>query len=320
MKEEEPEEVPELIGEILQGEFTFQDGSTYAGEYLKNGESVCMHGEGVLKMGPETFQGLFEKGLYKRGKYTSCNGSVYSGNFLENRFHGVGEYTWPDGRVYSGMFSGGEMHGMGEFLNFSIGADKAFSGFAVHGEFASGLEEQQEARRRFMEEYRADWTRSASAALGDLAERAQPESGAPRDYVVPAEPQPSSDGEPPPEERPSYTAARAAAQEAVSGAFPEAAAFPQALVQAFAAGLAKGALTPLQVTVFEDASVRCGAFDGMRLRRTQLQCAGQAVGFVAPDAEPGAICAVVLANTSAEYDLAKATWKAVHCEVVPAAA
>jgi len=319
VKEEEPEEaVPDE--EILQGEFTFQDGSTYAGEYLKSGESICMHGEGILKMGPETFQGFFERGLYKRGKFTSCNGSVYSGSFLANRFHGVGEYTWPDGRVYSGMWSGGEMHGMGEFLNFSIGDLKAFSGFAVHGEFASSSEEQKEARRRFLEEYCAECTRSASAALSDLAERAQPESGAPRDYVVPQEPQPTQDGEPPQEERPSHRAARLAAQDAVSGAFPEATAFPQALVQAFVAGLATGAPTPLEATVFEDASARCGAFDGVRLRRAQLQCAGQAVGFVAPDAEPGAICAVVLVNTSAEYDLARATWKAVHCEVVPAAA
>lgn len=326
-KVEEPkEDEEESIGELLQGEFIFQDGSTYTGQYLKTGEAVCLHGEGLLKTGPESFQGVFEKGAYKVGRYTSCTGAVYSGHFRENRFHGVGEYTWPMGkgehptpppRVYRGLWREGYMHGCGEFLNFSIGADKAFSGFALRGEFKSGKQEQEEAARAFKEEYASECKASASAALRDLAERAHPERGATRDYVVPPL---GPDGLPPPEESPRAAADRAAAEDAVlrcDNGFPEAAVLVQASAQAFAARLAENAERPLQVTVFEDRAGLCGHFEVQRLRRPQLQHAGQAVGFVAFDAEPGAISVLVLANTSAEFDLARATWKVVHCEVLP---
>ena len=73
------------------------------GQYLKKGSELTMHGTGVLKRGPETFDGMFANGQYKSGTYTGCNGSVYEGNFCDNRFHGRGSYTWPDGRVYTGM-------------------------------------------------------------------------------------------------------------------------------------------------------------------------------------------------------------------------
>ena len=33
---------------------------------------------------------------------TWSDGSIYSGMFRNNKFHGFGKYTWSDGKQYSG--------------------------------------------------------------------------------------------------------------------------------------------------------------------------------------------------------------------------
>merc|ERR1712226_453966 len=122
--------------------------------------------------GPESFKGLFDRGFYKVGRFTSANGAVYTGCFRNNVFHGSGEYAWPDGRVYRGMWKDGRMYGRGQFLNFHWGADKAFTGFSFQGSYTSAPRDQQTAKDAFMKEYGGECIQSASAALHAMAAQA----------------------------------------------------------------------------------------------------------------------------------------------------
>lgn len=44
------------------------------------------------------------------------DGSVYSGNLIENKFHGHGKLTWSDGDTYEGEFESGLFSGQGELI------------------------------------------------------------------------------------------------------------------------------------------------------------------------------------------------------------
>lgn len=301
--EEEPPPPPKPVGEQLEGDFVFQDNAKYSGQYLKVAEDVSLHGTGKLDMGPETFVGIFENGCYKEGKYTACSGAVYVGSFHENLFHGPGEYKWADGRIYKGTWKNGFMHGRGQFYNFSFGAEKCHTGYSIDGRFASNREEQENMKRQFLDEYCGELTRSASAALQDLASRATAE-GAPKEFFVPAVET---------DETPEVTAERTAIMEVVDGPFPALTAYPQSLIQPFAARLEEGAERPLSVTALEDKT-ECQRFDGRRLKREQLQHVGQCVVFSAPDAETNALALVILVNVSKDYDITKAQWKLVYSE------
>mmetsp|Transcript_3693 Transcript_3693/g.9475 ORF Transcript_3693/g.9475 Transcript_3693/m.9475 type:complete len:322 (-) Transcript_3693:109-1074(-) len=308
VKEEEPVAIP--VGEQLEGDFQWQDGSTYSGQYLKLNDDVCLHGKGVLITGPESFNGCFDKGSFKVGKYTACSGAIYNGAFRGSLFHGLGEYQWPDGRTYRGMWKDGFMHGRGQFLNFSFGMDKCHTGFSIEGRFASSKKEQDQMKQRFMDAYCAEQEKSAKDALRDLAGRAGPD-GAPKEYFVPIQPE----GE---EERPELIAERDAAEELVEGPFPDATTMQQAAIQAFVA-LLDDAENGLVIGVFEDRS-SSQRFDGQRLKRDQLQGVGQCVEFTAVATEVGSVTCVSLVNVSTEYDLAKAKWKVVFVDEVLAPA
>jgi len=306
-KDEEPvDEGPP--GEVLQGDFIFTDGSVYKGSYLKNGDDVQMHGQGQLNSGPETFEGLFDRGMYKSGKYIGCSGAVYEGSFANNLFHGLGTYTWPDGRVYYGMWKDGFMHGRGQYKNFSFGADKIFTGFTVRGKFASNTKDHEAAKASFLAEYGGDYSKSATTALTTMAERAREE--VPAQFLVPV---PTPGGE---EEKPQVVLDRTATEEVVAGPYPEADALSVDAIKAFAAQLAEGAERPLRVTVYEDQEPVSSAL-GTRLRREQLQHVGQAVEFTAEEPAPGAVCTLVFVNICPEYTVEKAKWKLIYIEAVP---
>lgn len=295
---------PEPIGEQLEGDFVFQDGSTYVGQYLKINEHVSLHGVGMLVTGPESFRGIFENGCYKDGKFTACSGAAYNGAFHNNLFHGLGEYKWPDGRMYKGTFRNGFMHGRGTFQNFSFGAEKWYTGFSIDGRFASNREEQEEMKTQFIDEYYGEHTRSASAALKDLASRATAE-GAPKEFFVPLVD--ADDG-------PDVASERSAIMDAVDGPFPVASAYPQPLIEAFSACLEEGAEKTLVINVLEEKITQNQTFDGRRLKREQLQTVGQCVIFSAPDADVGALALLIFVNVSKEHDVAKARWKLVYSE------
>lgn len=259
------------------------------------------------------FQGAFEKGQYKEGTFKSCNGAIYNGHFLENKFNGLGEYTWnakmPDERTYIGMWKNGYMHGHGQFMNFSFGVHKTFRGFSYRGRFSSAREEQEQLKRAFLTEYSGDCAKSATSAFRDLAEKTVSEI--PSSFLVPAPP--TEEGV---EEKPEAVLERTTIEDLVGGPFPANTAVAPAALQAFAARLAEDAEKPLQVNVLEDRDL--AQFTSGRLRHEQLQHVGQAVEFEAPDAEVGAIRAAVLLNVSSVFDISVAKWKLVHIEEVPA--
>lgn len=55
----------------------FSDGSMYNG-YIKDGQKDGVHGEYVYKDG-DKFVGEFYRDYFKKGVYTSSDGSVYNG-------------------------------------------------------------------------------------------------------------------------------------------------------------------------------------------------------------------------------------------------
>merc|ERR1719329_553939 len=253
-KEAEPPE--ESLGEVLDG------------HYLKKGDDVSLHGEGKLVSGPEIFKGTFENGSYKVGCYTSCDGATYEGHFRNNLFHGHGEHKWPDGRSYKGMWRDGYMHGQGEYQNFTFGADKVFTGFSCNGKFASNRSEQEEAKRKFLEEYAAELVPSARKALEKIVTSAE----VPKEFLMPAKEKPRVR-----RRSPRLAAERAAIDELlVRGEFPEKDSTPAAALQAFGALYAEECEKPGEVRVLEGTE-HDGRFGMLELRHEQLQHAGQAI-------------------------------------------
>jgi hypothetical protein len=261
------------------------------------------------------FRGTFERGQYKHGEFKSCNGSVYYGYFYDNKFHGWGEYTWnskmPNERSYRGMWKNGAMHGKGEFRNFSFGTDKVFKGFSFQGRFASGMNEQDNLKKSFLDEYGGEYSRSARAALLTIGEKTQARGEMPEACLVPKKVEEGA------EEKPEAEAERTEIEALVSGPFPSGDAVPAAAMQAFVTRLAEDAEKPLVVRVLEDT---CGEsqFLGSRLYREQLQHVGQAVEFDAGDVEVGAVRGVVMINVSKVYDISAAKWKLIHVEEMQA--
>ena len=45
--------------------------------------------------------------MHGNGHYKLANGSEYTGEWFDNKFHGKGTQTWPDGRRYEGDFHHG---------------------------------------------------------------------------------------------------------------------------------------------------------------------------------------------------------------------
>lgn len=325
------EELPveeEPPGEQLEGDFVFPDGSEYRGQYFKKGERVSLHGEGRLQNGSEIFQGLFENGLYKNGKYTTCGGAIYSGWFRNNLFHGPGEYLWPDGRKYSGMWKEGTMHGDGRFEQFGVGIDKEVKGFCVSGRFASGAKEQEQAKRDFLQEYGADYVGSATTFLLDILEKLgvgdadakdkkaakkgaevvedMPPEVAAALFVPSAEAATENEG-------PSLAGEIASIEEVSMGPYPEVAAIKPSSLREFCELFAEGSETPGTACIVDK---RVGPA-ASKLTKEQLQHIGQAVELIAPaGGEVGSISRFVLVNVTPEYDAAAARWKLLHFDSV----
>lgn len=317
--EEVPVERPETPPVQLQGDFIFPDGSEYSGQYIKKkDESVTMHGTGHFRSGPEDFKGTFEMGMFKLGTYKTCNGAVYSGNFLNDRYNGLGEYTWsgPEGRkrIYRGMWKDGKMHGRGNYDNVSIGIDRQIAGFSIGGRFQSSAHGQQEALEAYLAEYGSEYRGSSIAAVNDLVTKAEAIAtkggAAVKDYAVPL---------PPPQgevEDAGSQAERAAIEEVVTGPFPELATANLAALQKFAAMFTEEAENPGTVKVLQNGA-ECTSINGERLKFEQLGHIGQAVEFLNPAADGGEVKVMLLVNVSREYDVTKAAWKVICYEELP---
>jgi hypothetical protein len=50
------------------------------------------------------------------GVYKWADGSVYDGQWFDNKIHGYGQYLWYDGRQYYGQWKLNDMHGFGIYI------------------------------------------------------------------------------------------------------------------------------------------------------------------------------------------------------------
>ena len=76
----------------------------------------------------KTKYGVVEKGRGEgHGKITMRNGSVYTGEIVQNRQHGYGVITFASGASYEGMWEEGMKHGQGRL--------KSPNGIVLEGEF-----------------------------------------------------------------------------------------------------------------------------------------------------------------------------------------
>lgn len=76
------------------------------GEYIQEDGSIirCGHGQHTTTDG-SVYDGEWNQDkMNGQGKLTHHSGAVYTGQFVNNQFHGHGVYTWPNGSAYEGEF------------------------------------------------------------------------------------------------------------------------------------------------------------------------------------------------------------------------
>lgn len=94
------------------GEFLFQDGSRYDGEW----NDGRMHGQGRLEIFGNVYTGTFSSSLRQgQGTLQYATGQVYEGYWHNDRPHGEGTLKMADESMYQGQFVAGLMHGTGTF-------------------------------------------------------------------------------------------------------------------------------------------------------------------------------------------------------------
>lgn len=79
----------------------------------------CENGVGV-KIYPDSsrFEGLFENGQRKEGKYMYASGDSYEGSFQKNQRHGYGIYVHKGGQIFKGIYEKDEkQYGIFYYLN-----------------------------------------------------------------------------------------------------------------------------------------------------------------------------------------------------------
>lgn len=91
----------------------------------------CKDGYGIKEyQDGSKFEGIFEKGFKKKGKYLYPSGDVYEGEFLKNLRHGEGVYTHKNGQIFEGVYKDDAKE---------YGRLKYANGDEYTGEFASNL-------------------------------------------------------------------------------------------------------------------------------------------------------------------------------------
>jgi hypothetical protein len=105
------------------GEFTWADGSHYAGQSEDN--RLCGHGVRTCPDGTKHvcgYRGGAEDGL---GVKVWADGSTYAGTFADGQLHGQGAMTWPDGNTYVGRWESDRRQGWGAHKWAATGAEYA---------------------------------------------------------------------------------------------------------------------------------------------------------------------------------------------------
>lgn len=111
--------VEEAVPTILTGTFVFPNGDRYEGEYVQEDGSIIRSGRGIHT----TKDGSIYDGEWSNdkmngvGKLTHHSGACYAGEFVNNQFHGRGLYTWPNGSSYEGDFNENRLEGKGNFTD-----------------------------------------------------------------------------------------------------------------------------------------------------------------------------------------------------------
>lgn len=95
---------------------TKADGRKFLGSY-RNGQPH----KGTFVTPHFTYTGTFRNNLFHGSELDSCtlafsDGMVYSGEFVEGRYHGIAKASYPNGDVYTGDFAMGERHGFGTLV------------------------------------------------------------------------------------------------------------------------------------------------------------------------------------------------------------
>jgi len=104
---------------ILTGVFVFPNGDKYDGEYIQQDGSIIRQGKGTHT----TTEGSIFEGEWSNdkmngiGKLSHPSGGCYVGDFVNNQFQGHGQYTWPNGSSYEGDFVENRLEGKGNFTD-----------------------------------------------------------------------------------------------------------------------------------------------------------------------------------------------------------
>ena len=98
-------------GNCIDGKGTFkEEGNVYRGSFLDG--KPHGHGKIVWDGDKTSYEGTWEHGLRKKGKYTFPSGDYYNGQWSRNKQHGRGVYVSLDS-YYKGEWKDGNRHGVG---------------------------------------------------------------------------------------------------------------------------------------------------------------------------------------------------------------
>jgi hypothetical protein len=78
------------------------------------------HGQYFYNNG-DYFEGVYENGNRQRGVLRLANGSIFEGNFENDKKSGQGKMSWPSGDVYTGGFRENMRSGKGTVINLKRG-------------------------------------------------------------------------------------------------------------------------------------------------------------------------------------------------------
>ena len=99
-------------GELKYGRIFLPEKNIYEG-FINDSK---YNGNGILIFPDATYEGIFSKGEFKKGKMTWNNGYEYDGEFNGFCLNGKGKLTGPDNEIYEGNFNNNLFHGKGKYI------------------------------------------------------------------------------------------------------------------------------------------------------------------------------------------------------------
>ena len=99
-------------GELKYGRIFLPEKNIYEG-FINDSK---YNGNGKLIFPDATYEGIFSKSEFKKGKMTWNNGYEYDGEFNGFCLNGKGKLTGPDKEIYEGDFNNNLFHGKGKYI------------------------------------------------------------------------------------------------------------------------------------------------------------------------------------------------------------